>query len=430
MRRPWQLTSVVSAVLFILSFSATGSSQSPEVIVDRLLANPQFKAAQAYLDNDYDRIVREIIQITEIEAPPFKERNRAQAYLGMLKQAGLTNVEMDAEGNVLGVRKGAGDGPLIAIAAHLDTVFPEGTNVKVKREGSRLYAPGVGDNSMALAVLLALIRALDAAKIQTRGDILFVGNVGEEGEGDLRGMKYLFLKGPYKDKITAFITIDGAGPGSSIVNGATGSKRYRVTFRGPGGHSSGSFGLVNPAYAMAKAIDKFSRMQVPSSPRTTFNVGVMSGGISVNSIPAEVWMEVDMRSDSPEELGKLAETFLGLMQEAVAEENKVRSTAQGRIQLDIKLIGDRPTGATPTGSTLVQSASAAARAFGLNSSYGFSSTDANTPISLRIPAIRINGGGSGGRNHSPEEWIDVEKTAMIRGMTIAMTTLLAMAGVR
>src|SRR5207247_805557 len=220
----------------------------------------------------HDRIIREVIAITEIEAPPFKETIRARAFMQMLKDHGLSNVEMDAEGNVMGIRKGAGAGPLIAIAAHLDTVFPEGTDVKVRRQGTRLLAPGVGDNSRSLAVLLAIIRALDYSRVQTKSDILFVGNVGEEGPGDLRGVRYLFQKGSYKDKIKMFVSVDGSGDGSDIVTGAVASKRYRVAFRGPGGHSYGAFGMVNPAYALARAVDKLSRLQVPGSPRTTFNV--------------------------------------------------------------------------------------------------------------------------------------------------------------
>jgi len=417
---------VLSGIL--LCGAAEAQAPSPSIDVERLVNHPKFKAAQNFIDRDHDRFVREIIQITEIEAPPFKEDKRGKAYLEMLRQNGLANVEMDPEGNVMGVRKGVGAGPLIAIAAHLDTVFPEGTNVKVKRAGTRLSAPGVGDDSRALAVLLAIIRAMDAAKIQTDSDILFVGNVGEEGPGDLRGMRYLFQKGPYKDKIKMFISLDGSGLGNDITNGALGSKRYKVTFKGPGGHSYGSFGLVNPAFALGNAIAKFSQMQVPFKPKTTFNVGVIGGGTSVNSIPFESWMEVDIRSESRDELNKAGETFLGLMHEAVDQENKVRSTAQGKIELDMKLIGERPSGETPLSSPLVQTASAVIRAFGMNPTYSISSTDANIPISMGIPGITLDAGGRGGRNHSLDEWIDVEKTASVNGINVAMAILLSLAG--
>src|SRR5437016_5983780 len=299
----------------------------------------------------------------------------------MLRQSGLSDVEIDPEGNVIGLRRGIGACPLIAIAAHLDTVFPEGTNVKVRREGTKLYAPGVGDDSRALAVLLQIVRAMDAAKIQTASDILFIADVGEEGAGDLRGMKYLFQKGPYKDKIKMFISLDPFGWGNDITTAGMGSKRFKVIFKGPGGHSFGSFGLVSPAYALGNAIAKLSRMQVPQRPKTTFNVGVVGGGTSVNSIPFESWMEVDIRSETKEELNRAVENFTRLMHEAVEEENHARSTSQGRIDVDVKQIGDRPFGDIPIGAPIVQTASAVIKAFGLDPTYGMSSTDSNIPIS-------------------------------------------------
>lgn len=396
--------------------------------VDRLLASPKFKAAQAFVAKDHDRIVREIIQINEIEAPPYKEDKRARAFMAMLREEGLTNVEMDAEGNVMGLRKGTGNGSILAIAAHLDTVFPEGTDVRVKRENTRLLAPGIGDDSRSLAVLLAMVRAFNSANIRTVSDMLFIGNVGEEGQGDLRGMKYLFQKGPYKDKIREFISMDGSGSGDVITTGALGSKRYRVTFKGPGGHSYGAFGLVNPAYALAKAMNKMSAMNVPQRPRTTFNVGVIGGGTSVNSIPFESWMEVDIRSESTLELDKTVEMFTSLIDEAANEENRERSTAQGRIQLDLKLIGDRPSGATLLTSALVRSASGVIKAFGMTPIYSIGSTDSNIPISMGIPAITIDSGGRGGRAHALDEWIDVEESTSVRGIAVGMAIVLAAAG--
>jgi acetylornithine deacetylase/succinyl-diaminopimelate desuccinylase-like protein len=395
----------------------------------QILNNPKFKTAEDFVDRDHDRFVREIIQITEIEAPPFNEMKRAKAFAEMLRQSGLPDVQIDAEGNVIGVRKGAGNGPMVAIAAHLDTVFPEGTNVKVRREGTKLFAPGIGDDSRALAVLLEIVRAMDAAKMQTSGDILFVGNVGEEGPGDLRGMKYLFQKSPYKDKIKMFISLDPFGWGNDITNGGVGSKRFKVTFKGPGGHSFGSFGLVSPAYALGDAIVKLSKMQVPARPRTTFNVGVVGGGTSVNSIPFESWMDVDIRSETKEELNKAIDNFTRLMHEAADDENKARSTSQGKIEVDVKLIGDRPFGQVTLNSQIVQTASSVIQSFGLNPTYGMSSTDANIPMSMGIPAITLQSGGSGGRNHTLEEWIDVEKAPSVRGINIAMGILLSLAGV-
>jgi acetylornithine deacetylase/succinyl-diaminopimelate desuccinylase-like protein len=274
--------------------------------------------------------------------------------------------------------------------------------------------------------MLAVIRAMDAAKFETADDILFVGGVGEEGEGDLRGVKYLLRKGKYRGRIRSFVAIDGGEQGR-ITRAGVGSRRYRVTFSGPGGHSYGAFGLVNPAFAMGNAIAKFSRIQVPSSPRTTFNVGVISGGTSVNSIPFAVHMDVDMRSESCDELKTLDEAFHRVVRDAVAEENRTRSTSEGRIDVNPKLIGDRPCGETPVDSPIVRTTTAAVKAFGLSPSYGISSTDANIPMSMGIPAVTI-GRGPGGRAHSPDEWTDVNRPSAVQAVQIAMTIVLALAG--
>ena len=250
----------------------------------------------------------------------------------------------------MGIRRGSGPagGPLLLVNAHLDTVFPEGTDVKVKRQGTRLMAPGIGDDTRGLALILALVRTLDAAKFTTPGDILFAGNVGEEGEGDLRGIKFLLKTGKYKDRIKQVLAIDG-NESNGITRGGLGSRRYRVTFKGPGGHSYGAFGLVNPAFAMGGAIAKFARLEVPTKPKTTFNVGVVRGGTSVNSIPAEVSMDVDMRSEACSELNRLDQEFLAVVRQAVDEENRTRSTKEGRVEADPKIIGERPCGETRAG---------------------------------------------------------------------------------
>jgi acetylornithine deacetylase/succinyl-diaminopimelate desuccinylase-like protein len=404
-------------------------AQDAQQTVNRILNHAGVKAAQQFIESDHERIVREIIAINEVPAPPFKEAARARAFAQMLKDSGMPAVETDPEGNVMGLRKGSGSGPLIVIAAHLDTVFPEGTDVTVRREGNRLVAPGIGDNSRSLAVLLAILRALDSANVQTTADILFVANVGEEGPGDLRGMRYLFQKGKYKDRIRMFISLDGAGNGSDIVNGALGSRRYHVVFRGPGGHSYGAFGLVNPAYAMAKAIDRLSKISVPTSPRTTYNVGVIGGGTSVNSIPNESWMDVDLRSESPQQLNKLSDDFMRHMRSAADDENRARSTNQGRIEVETKVIGERPSGVTPVESPIVKTAFAAASRFGLAPTNSTGSTDSNIPISLGIPAVTLDSGGSGGRAHALDEWISIEKSSSVRGINLVMTTLLALSGV-
>jgi acetylornithine deacetylase/succinyl-diaminopimelate desuccinylase-like protein len=429
----WQAAGalVIVCATVLTTTGAPGVAQSPPAAaVQRVVDHPKLRIAMDTIDRQHDRLVADIIALTEIPAPPFKEDARGAAFLKMLRAHNLTDVERDAEGNVMGVRRGTGGGPLIAVAAHLDTVFPEGTVVRVTREGTRLAAPGVGDNTRSLAVLLAIIRAMDAARIQTASDILFIGNVGEEGPGDLRGMKYLFQRGPYTDRIGMFIAMDGAGGGDDITHGAVGSRRFRVTFTGPGGHSYGAFGLVNPAFAMGNAMRKFGGIQVPSSPKTTYSVGVVGGGTSVNSIPFESWMEVDMRSESAAELQKVEAQFRAAMQQAVDEENQARSTAQGRIAVDLKLIGDRPSGQTPRDSAIVETAAAVVRAMGRTPRFSVSSTDANLPISLGIPAITIDSGGRGGRAHALDEWIDVEKTSSLEGIRSALTLLLTLAGVQ
>lgn len=431
-RSAQRFAGILGVVFGLLAAGITAQSNPYDAAVATVRNSDRFKQAMAVIDRDHDRLVAEIIRLTEIPAPPFKEATRARAYLEMLRASGLTDVEEDAEGNVMGLRRGTGPGrdaaPLIAVAAHLDTVFPEGTDVTVRREGTRLMAPGIGDDTRSLAVLLAVIRAMNEARIETRSDILFIGNVGEEGAGDLRGVKFLFQKGKYKDRIKMFISVDGAGGGADITHGAVGSRRYRVAFKGPGGHSYSAFGLVSPAFAMAGAIQKFGRLTVPAKPKTTFSVGVVGGGTSVNSIPFETHMEIDMRSESPQELRKLDESFMALVNEAVLEENKARSTERGPITADIKLIGDRPSGETPIDSMIVQTAAASIRAAGERPEFSWSSTDSNVPISLRIPAITIDSGGQGGRSHALDEWISVEKVASLRGIEIALATLLALAG--
>ena len=417
---------MLRAVLILVLVPAVAPGQSADDRVQRIQQDDAYQNALEFIDNDYERWVEELIELTEIPAPPFKEGERARAYLEKLRELGLKDVEMDAEGNVMGIREGSG-GPLLAVSAHLDTVFPEGTDVTVQRRGTRLSAPGIGDDTAGLATLLAVVRAMDAAGVTTTSDILFIGDVGEEGPGDLRGMKHLFREGPYKDRIEMFVAVEG-GRQTDITNAALGSKRYRVVFKGPGGHSYSAFGLVNPAFAMGNATRKFSELEVPADPKTTFNVGVVGGGTSVNSIPVEAWMEVDMRSEEPDELNELAETFLGLMHEAVDEENAVRSTAEGPIELEMTVIGDRPSGEISKNTPIVQRAAAAYRAFGIEPIYSRSSTDANIPISMGIPGITIDRGGLGGRSHSLDEWTDVEKSAAVKGIQVVLTAILAIAG--
>ena len=407
--------------------AAPSVTAQAQATVKRIMTSPSFRKAAAALDAGHERWIRDTIAITKIPAPPFKETARAEAYRRMFQERGLSDVEIDEEGNVLGLRKGTGGDGLVVVSAHLDTVFPEGTDVKVRREGDTLHAPGVGDDSAGLATQLAFIDALNSAGIRTNRDILFVGTVGEEGLGDLRGVRHLFTKGKYKGRAKAFFSIDGAGL-DSITTGGAGSKRYRVTFKGPGGHSYGAFGIVNPMAAMSQAVVDFYRIQVPASPKTTYSASVVGGGTSVNSIPESVWMEFDMRSESAPELAKLEQQFLAVVANAVEAENRARSTKEGRVSADVKVIGDRPAGQTPLSSDIVQHSTAAYRMEGIALNYRSSSTDANIPMSLGIPAITISRVARGERAHSPDEWIGTEKAPNVKLRRIGLATVLAAAG--
>jgi acetylornithine deacetylase/succinyl-diaminopimelate desuccinylase-like protein len=421
----------IRPVLFVLLLAAAAPAvAAPASATDPVVADPRFRAAVAAFDRDFDRFVAELIRLTEIPAPPFGEGPRALAYQAMLRDAGLEDIEQDAEGNVMGLRRGTSGSaaPLLAVAAHLDTVFPAGTDVTVKRSGTRLVAPGIGDNTRGLAFVLALLRALREAKVETTSDILFIGNVGEEGQGDLRGVRYLFTQGKYKDRIKRFITVDG-GNLDLVANSGLGSRRYRVTFKGPGGHSWGAFGTVSPAFAMGDAIARLGRLQVARTPKVSFNVGVVSGGTSVNSIPFETSMEVDMRAVDPAALRDIDARFQALVAEAVAAENAARSTANGPITVEVKLIGDRPSGTTPPDSPVLRRLAATMRAYDKVPVWETSSTDANIPISLGIPAFSLarNSGGKGGRGHSLDEWVDVEKGQAVKDFELGAAIILGIA---
>jgi tripeptide aminopeptidase len=414
--------------LIALCCALSASAQHPaDLTASRTRDHAGYRTAAQALDRDYDRFVSELIALTEVPAPPFKEDARAEAFMRLARASGFTNVEQDDEGNVLALRPG-GNGPLLVVAAHLDTVFPEGTDVTVRRNVTRLSAPGIGDNAQGVATLLAIARAMNAAALRTGSDILFVANVGEEGNGALRGVRHLFTAGRYKDRIRAFISVDGMGSGSYVTTGGVGSRRYRVTFNGPGGHSYGAFGLVNPATAMAGAIQRLGAVTVPVSPKTTYNVGMVGGGTSVNTIPASVWMDVDLRSESPTELTKLDAAFQAAVASAVADENRARSAAEGPLTVDVALLGERPSGQTAASTALVQATGAAIRATGLQPAFGWSSTDANLPMSLGIPAIAIDTGIQGDRAHAPDEWIDIDRRRVVSGLQRVMLILLSVAG--
>ena len=379
------------------------SAQPPSApAAGELLQNASVKAALAAAKANESQTIEDQIRFCEIPAPAFKEEARGKELQRVFQQLGLQDVRIDTVGNVLASYAGNAPRPHLVIAAHLDTVFPEGTDVHVKREGSLLRGPGIGDDCRGLAVLVAIAREMKKANVRTQGTVTFVANVGEEGLGDLRGVKALFRE-TLKDRIDNFISIDGTGV--HVTNVAVGSHRYRVTFRGPGGHSFGAFGLANPMGAMGRAIAKIQEMQVPKQPKTTFNVGRVGGGTSVNSIPFESWMEVDMRSSDPAALATVDASFQKAVDTAVADENQ-RWGKAGVISVVKELVGDRPAGSTPENSPIVRTGLAMATALGFTANLGEGSTDSNIPMSMKVPAITIGGGGRGRDAHALTESFD------------------------
>ena len=341
--------------------------------------------------------------ICEIPAPPFKETARAREFQKRLQSYGLTNVRIDSEGNVIAERKGTGSGPSVVLSGHLDTVFPEETDVSVTRSGATMSGPGIGDDCRGLAVVLAVARAFERTGVRTPGTIYFVGTVGEEGPGNLRGVRHLLGK-ELAGRVDYFLSVDGTGFG--ITSRAVGSHRYRVVFTGPGGHSYGHFGIPNPIHALGRAIAGVAELQAPQSPRTTFSVGIIEGGTSVNSIAAEASFDMDLRSESSEALATIDVAFRRAVQTALAEENARWPRAAERYKLAVRIdtIGIRPAGAQPDTAHIVRVAQLAARALEIEAGApNASSTDSNYPISVGIPALTIDGGGRGRGAHSLEE---------------------------
>jgi|SRR5215510_5548364 len=416
------------ALLLLLSLigsaraQGTPSASAIDTAHQAILANPKVTKALDDIKADDARTFEEQKRITEIPAPPFKEKVRADYYLKRFQELGLKDASIDAEGNVIALRKGSAGKPKLVISAHLDTVFPEGTDVTVKEKDGVVNAPGIGDDARGLAALLSLLQALNRNEIKTVGDIMFVGTVGEEELGNLRGVKALFRD--HKD-IDGFISVDGLEM-SRIVNQATGSHRYEMVFKGPGGHSFQEFGLPSAIHAMGRAIAKISNLQTPTDPKTTFTVGTVRGGTSVNAIAGEARMAIDMRSNSTDELLKLEAKVLDLVKEAAAEENKRWSS--DKITVEIKLIGDRPAGIIAQDSPIVQATRRAVTAItrAPRVTFAGSSTDSNLAMSLGIPAVTLGGGGEGGNWHSLNEWYR-PKDAYV-GPQNALLTVLMLSG--
>jgi tripeptide aminopeptidase len=383
--------------------------------------------AFSYLHNQEMEFRRWQRELTEIPAPPFGEAARSAWVRQRFTALGLENVCVDDLGNVLGFLFSRPNAPLIGISAHLDTVFPQGTALQTREEANRLYGPGISDNAAGVTALLAVAHALKRAQLKPAINILFIGNVGEEGEGNLRGMRHLFAASPWRDAIQSLLVIDGAGT-DTYVNQALGSRRFEITFRGPGGHSWSDFGVPNPIVLLSRALARFSEVQTPESPRTTFNVGVISGGTSVNSIPESATARVDLRSASMEELQKLEDRLRECAAEAWREAPMSHRSGELKITLAIESIGDRPAAELPPDARILQIVRAVDKHLRIESLPRLASTDANVPLAQGIEATTIGAGGDGGGAHTLREWFDCSNRDL--GLKRLLLVLLALTGVQ
>ncbi len=393
--------------------------------LNAILADSRVQQALQQIQDREPQTVAEQLAITEIPAPPFQEQVRGADYLRRLQEIGLSDAYVDDEGNIVARRPGTGEGPTLLIAAHLDTVFPETVDTTVQEREGRYYAPGIGDDTRGLAVMLSVIDVLNSSGIETVGDIIFSANVGEEGRGDLRGVKALFRD---LTEVDGFISIDGVRL-TRITAGGTGSRRFEFIFKGPGGHSFGAFGIPSAVHAMGRAIAYIAELQTPQFPKTTFTVGTVSGGTSVNSIAADATFAIDMRSNDSGSLAIFERQAKQAALTAVLEENE-RWNSEA-ISVEFKLIGDRPVGSTSVDSPIVQVAAQAYAELGVHiDGITISSTDSNVPMSLGIPAITVSGGGDGGGAHSPNEWFEpVDSHLGPQAVLLNILTLVGIEGV-
>jgi acetylornithine deacetylase/succinyl-diaminopimelate desuccinylase-like protein len=396
-------------------------------LVREILASERVRRAFEFFETAAADITEEHAAICAIPAPPFGEAVRAEYLRARFRQRGLAETEMDAEGNCVAVRRGRSLHPLLVVSAHLDTVFPPDTDFTVRRQGEKMFAPGIADDGCGLAALLALARALELCAIETEGTLLLVGTVGEEGEGNLRGARFLLNEGEWAGAIDGFVSLDGPGV-ERITHAALGSRRYRVRYAGTGGHSWGDFGVANPVHALGRAVARLSSYPAPARPRTTFNVGRIEGGTGVNVIPREAWMDVDLRSESADELGRLDAFFRRTAREAADDENDARRAATPPLELEVKLIGDRPSGETRLDAPLVRLTEEATRALGFRPRFDCSSTDSNIAISKGVPAVTVGAGGMSGNSHTLDEWYDPRDRHL--GLQRALLVALGTVGLR
>jgi tripeptide aminopeptidase len=410
----------LTALLLALPVAATAQGTPP---ADRYLARLQ--PALSALQRENAWTLDQQVAVCQVPAPPFKEAARAAWYQQALIGLGYPDTRIDREGNVIAELKG-GDGPTVMLAGHLDTVFPEGIDATVQRDGTRLDGIGIGDDCRGLAVVLAVARTMKVHNIVPAGRILFVGNVGEEGAGNLRGVRHL-LQEEFRGQVDYFISVDGVG--QNIVSRAVGSHRYTITIAGPGGHSYGDFGMPNPTHALGRAIARIGDLSVPDRPRTTFNVGIVRGGTSVNSIAMRAQMDIDMRSEDATSLADLDRRIRAAVDTAVAQEMARWPGATAALTVTYDTIGIRPTGAQSDDAPIVRVAMETAKLVGFAPRTAASSTDANLPIAMGIPGIAIDGGGKGDGAHSLAEWYD-DGPDGYKGPQWALLLVTALTGLR
>jgi tripeptide aminopeptidase len=396
--------------------------------VARLASAPQVRAAFDWFRSQESQFALWQMEATRVAAPPFGEAARGAWLADRFRELGLIDVQMDEVGNVFGLRPGYGS-RFVALSAHIDTVFPAATPLNIRQQGSRLYGPGVSDNGAGIAAMLAVASVLGSVRISHALPFVFIGNVGEEGEGDLRGMRHVFATPRWRDAIAYSVVVDGAGA-DTVVAEALGSRRFEVIVRGPGGHSWTDFGAPNPIIALARAIEIFSQTSVPASPKTTFNVGVIRGGTSVNSIPESASMRVDLRSTSTPEIDRLERALRIALDQAVAVENRAAANSHYGsrkpqvVQSEVVEIGNRPAGELPADARLLKVIRAVDAHLGNTAQVQRASTDANIPLSLGREAIAIGGGGSGGGAHTLQEWFDCNGRELgLRRILLTMLTL-------
>lgn len=399
------LAALPRIVLLAMTVPAAVAAQDLDTRVSRLIRRGEVARALSEIERRHPQVMSWQRALAQIPAPTGDEGGRARYMQRQFEIVGLEDVHIDTTGNVLGRFAGAEDGPTLLLSAHLDTVFPLGMPLELREEGERIVGPGVHDNARGLAVLLGVAEALVRGRFRMAGSVLFAGTVGEEGLGDLRGMKALFAPGATAAEVANVVNVDGAGM-DRIVNRGLGSRRYRVAYRGPGGHSWNDYGLVNPANALGRAIAGLAALSVPDEPRTSLNVGRLGGGTSVNAIPQDAWMELDLRSVDRPSLQRLEKDAMDALVTALREERAARGDVDERLELEVRLVGDRPAGALSPDAPLVRAARAVTRALGVEPVLSESSTDANVPLSVGIPAVSLGGGGVGGRAHTADEWFD------------------------